>query len=170
MMKLASGEWFWLIVFAVAALLQLLGKRQSARKSDEAPAVRKTKQRLQSRPPPFGQAAPPKIPAGSQGIADQIRRLLDEIQRAAQPPEPAPAAPPPIRETVSAPTPAAAVPPPIQETAGAPTPAPKPPPSPSPITELQPTPASAWAQALRNKQNLRHIIISAEIIGPPKGA
>jgi hypothetical protein len=36
-------------------------------------------------------------------------------------------------------------------------------PAPSP-----PSRASQWAEALRDRQNIRNIIISAEIIGPPK--
>ena len=43
------------------------------------------------------------------------------------------------------------------------------PPAPA-ATPAQPTRSAQWAAALRDKQNVRNIIISAEIIGPPRGA
>ena len=44
-------------------------------------------------------------------------------------------------------------------------------PVPKPVTAqpAQPSRSSQWAAALRDRQNMRNIIISAEIIGPPRG-
>ncbi len=152
-----GNEWIWLIVLGVVWLLQFLFKRWSAGEGDEAPPVPKPKPKRgpQRRREPVGQAKSPRdVSGGRQSAVNQIRELVDQLRQGAQPPAPAPAAPPPIRETVSGPPPAPKLPPP----------------SPSPIAEAQPTPASVWAEALRDKQNLRRIIIAAEIIGPPKGA
>jgi hypothetical protein len=151
-MRSGNFDWIWLVVVAVAWLLQFLAKRRSAGKGDKPPAAPKPspKRSPQARREPVVQAKPF---GGRQAAADRVRGSRDQTRRGAQPPAPAPPAPAPIRETVSAATPA-----------------PEPPPSPSPIAQPQPTPASFWAGALRDKQNLRHIFISAEIIGPPKGA
>lgn len=164
-MRLGNSEWILLIVLAVAWLFRLLTKHRSAGEGDEPPPVPKPKRRPQPRREPVGQEQPF---GGRQAVAHQIRELVDQIRRGAQPPAPAPGAPAPIRETVSAPRPALAAPPLIRESAGAPPPK-LPLPSPSPIAEPQPTSASVWAEALRDKQTLRRIIIAAEIIGPPKG-
>ncbi len=169
-----GNEWIWLIVLAVVWLLQFLFKRWSAGEGDEPPPVPKPKPKRspQTRREPVSQAKSPRdVSGGRQSAVNQIRELVDQFRRGAQPPAPAPGAPAPIRETAGAPRPAPAVPPPIRETVSGPPPAPKPPPpSPTPIAKPQPTPASVWAEALRDKQSLRRIIIAAEIIGPPKGA
>ena len=53
-------------------------------------------------------------------------------------------------------------------------PVPPPPPAPpepvaTPATvPAKPSRKNPWAEALRDRQNIRNIIISAEIIGPPK--
>jgi len=169
-MRLPNIEWLWLIVFVVAWLWPVIRKVRSAGERDKPPPVPKAKpkRRPQTRREPVGQD---QRFGRRKAVADQIRVLVDQIRRGAQPPARAPGAPAPIRETASAPQPAPAVSPPIRETVSGPPPAPKPPPpSPSPIAEPQPTPASIWAEALRDRQNLRRIIIAAEIIGPPKGA
>lgn len=162
-MRSGNFDWIWVVVFAVAWLLPLLAKRRSAGEGDRPPAV--PKPRPKRGPQARQEAKPPTdVFGGRQSAADRLRVLLDQIRRAAQPPAPAPGAPPPIPETVSA------SPQPIRESASAPRPAPKlPVPSPSTITEPEPTPASFWAAALRDKQSLRRLVIAAEIIGPPKG-
>jgi hypothetical protein len=154
----------------VAWLWPVIRKVLSAGERDKPPPAPKAKpkRRPQTRREPVSQD---QRFGGRKAVADQIRVLVDQIRRGAQPPAPGPGAPAPIREAVSAPEPAPAVPPPIRETVSGPPPARRPPaPSPSPNAEPEPTPASIWAEALRDKQNLRHIIIAAEIIGPPKGA
>jgi hypothetical protein len=80
---------------------------------------------------------------------EQPKDLREFVDRFTQPPKPV--APPPVPK---------AVPPPK------PTP-PPPPVKPAPAPARQ---ASRWVEALRDQQNLRNIIISAEIIGPPRGA
>jgi hypothetical protein len=89
---------------------------------------------------------------------EQIRRFVEQLS--GQPrstPQPPVAAPPPVQK---APTPA---PEPIVATAAETKPA---------MAEAEAPPTSSraaqWAEALRDKQNIRNIIISAEIIGPPK--
>jgi hypothetical protein len=169
-MRLPNIEWLWLIVFVVAWLWPVIRKVRSAGERDKPPPAPKAKpkRRPQTRREPVGQD---QRFGGRKAVADQIRVLVDQIRRGAPPPAPAPGAPPPIRETASAPQPAPAVRPPIRETVSGPPPALKPPPpSPTAVAEPQTTPASVWAEALRDRQNLRRIIIAAEIIGPPKGA
>ena len=46
----------------------------------------------------------------------------------------------------------------------------KPVPKPVATPPVQPSRSSHWAAALRDRQNIRNIILSAEIIGPPRGA
>ena len=169
-MRLHNFEWLWLIVFVVAWLWPMIRKVLSAGEREKPPPVpqAKPKRRPQARREPVDQAKPF---GGRREVADQIRELVDQMRRGAQPPMPASHAPAPIRETVSAPRPALGAPPPIRELVSAPPPAPKPlPPLPSPIAEPQTTPASVWAEALRDKRVLREIVVAAEIIGPPKGA
>jgi hypothetical protein len=166
-MKQGSYEWIWFIVVAAVWLLQLLRQHRSAGKRDKPRPVptAKPKRRPETRREPVGED---QRFGGRKAVASQIRELVDQIRRSAQPPVPAPDAPAPIRETVSAPRPVRAAPPPIVDSVRAP-PSKLPPPSSSPIAEPQPTPTAVWAEALRDKQNLRRIIIAAEIIGPPKG-
>jgi hypothetical protein len=171
-MRLPNIEWLWLIVFVVAWLWPVIRKVRSAGERDKPPPAPKAKpkRRPQTRREPVSQD---QRFGGRKAVVDQIRVLVDQIRRGAQPPAPGPGAPAPIREAASAPepAPAPAVPPPIRETvSGAPPASKLPPPSPSRIPEPEPTPASIWAEALRDRQNLRRIIIAAEIIGPPKGA
>jgi hypothetical protein len=90
---------------------------------------------------------------------EQIRRFVEQLsgqpQTTPQPPVAAPLpvqkAPPPSTEPVVA---TAAESKPVMAEAPAPS----------------PSRASQWAEALRDKQNIRNIIISAEIIGPPKAS
>ena len=79
---------------------------------------------------------------------------MEQLQRKLQPQPVARAAPPPT--------------PPPAPKPEAPPPAPKA--EPPLAAAVSPSRASAWTEALRDKQNIRNIIISAEIIGPPKGA
>jgi len=169
-MKQGNYEWIWFIVVAAVWLLQLLRQHRSAGKRDKARPVptAKPKGKPQTRRVPVGED---QRLGGRKAVADQIRELVDQIRRSAQPPMPASGAPAPIRETVGAPRPVRTAPPPIGESPSSPAPASKlPHPSPSPIDAPRPTQASVWAAALRDKQALRHIIVAAEIIGPPKGA
>jgi hypothetical protein len=91
--------------------------------------------------------------------ADQIRRFIEQLsgQSAPQPPVAPPpvpsAAPPPPPKTDAVPY----VPDTTQTIAEAPAPAP-----------AQSGRATQWAQALRDRQNIRNIVIAAEIIGPPR--
>ena len=158
-MRLSYFEWLWLIVLVVAWLWPMIRKLRFVSEREKPPPVLKAKAqpRPQTRREPVDQAKPF---GGRRELADQIRELVGQIRRGAPPSMPASRSPAPIREAVSAQRPALAAPPPIRELASAPPPAP----SPNPIAEPRPTPASVWADALRDKRVLR------EIIGPPKGA
>jgi hypothetical protein len=164
-MRLPNIEWLWLIVFVVAWLWPVIRKVRSAGERDKSPPVPKPKRRPQTRGSRWARISA----LADEAVADQIRVLVDQIRRAHSRRHVRQARRRRFRETASAPQPAPAVSPPIRETsaiqrrhqAAA---------SPSPIAEPQPTPASIWAEALRDRQNLRRIIIAAEIIGLPKGA
>jgi hypothetical protein len=108
------------------------------------------------RPTPRTAARPVGSPAPREGWRidpEQIRRFVEQLSGQPQATPQPPVAPPPIHE------------------------APAPAPMPEPVAtaaETKPTipvttsRASQWAEALRDRQNIRNIIISAEIIGPPK--
>jgi hypothetical protein len=97
----------------------------------------------------------------------------DEANEPAPPPRPRPrpARPPPIGRAVAGP-----VPPKVEPPKRVPTEVPATPPAPAPAPVPTATHSrrfdrsARWAAALRDKQNVRNIIISAEIIGRPKGA
>lgn len=86
------------------------------------------------------------------GIPKPWRDLVSQMQQQLQPPV---AALPAKARPVPAP---------------APVPATTPVPSPTPVAvaESKPSRGAIWREALRDKNNFRNIIISAEIIGPPK--
>ncbi len=190
-MKLANIDGLiWVIIVIVVAIVKGLTKLQKpadedTTDSDETPPVafpRTSRPQAQPRrqpqprpvvvPSPRTTATVPRTaapmgprsvtaPAGKAGRidADQIRRFVEQLS--GQPTPIPPVAPPPI------PT---ASPPPS-------------PPTPEPVTDApelkqtiadapaptQPSRATQWAQALRDRQNIRNIVISAEIIGPPRG-
>ncbi len=92
--------------------------------------------------------------------------------RPKRPPKPAPKQPPPIR--TAPPTWEAPPPLPVTPAASAPLEAPVPPPRPtppSPATTItrRPSRGALWAEVLRDKQNLRNLVLASEILGPPKG-
>jgi hypothetical protein len=95
--------------------------------------------------------------------ADQIRRFIEQMSGKTQPPPappPPPIQPPRTREVeppapLPQPEPVQDVPAATQTPVKAPVPA-------------QTSRASQWAEALRDRNNIRNIVIAAEIIGPPK--
>lgn len=135
--------------------------------------------RLQPRPaatpmarayrPPLQRGAPRGTPrtgttsmSGERKVsADDIRQFVEQLSGKAQPPPPPPppVARPPARKAEPPPPPkpepAPAAPVAAQTVAAAPAPA-------------QTSRALQWMEALRDRNNIRNIIISAEIIGPPK--
>lgn len=188
-MKLASNidGLIWAVIFVVVALVKGFTKLQKPAKDatdEDVPPValpRPSRPRPQPRPQPQPRPAvvaaprlPPALsrtaaPMGPRPIAtpageartidaDQIRRFIEQLsgQSAPQPP----AVPPPI--PVTPPPPPPSKPEPVPDT----------PDTGQTIAET-PLPAlsaraTQWAQALRDRQNVRNIIISAEIIGPPR--
>jgi len=174
----------WVIIFVVVALVKGFTKLQKPADEDttdldETPRVTLPgTPRRQPQPRPVvaqAQRAPPKLqrtaaPMGPRPVtgpksevrridADQIRRFIEQLSGL-------PASQPPV------------VPPPIPTAAP-----PPPPPEPEPVTDapdtkqtimntpapVQPSRAAQWAQALRDRQNVRNIIIASEIIGAPRG-
>jgi hypothetical protein len=171
----------WAIIFVVVAMVKGFTKLQKPASedtddADETPPVavpRPARPRPQPQPqppvisshrlpPPLSRTAAPMGPrpiAAAAGEArtidaDQIRRFIEQLsgQSVPQPPvipPQAPSAPPPQPEPVPE------TPDKEQSIAEPPAPA-------------QSTRAAQWAQALRDRQNVRNIVISAEIIGPPR--
>jgi hypothetical protein len=187
--KLANMDGLiWAIIFVVVALVKGFTKLQKPAADDSAdedetppvmaPGPARPQPRPQPRPRPVVLAAqrlPPPIsrtaaPMGPRPVAaaagkartidaDQIRRFIEQLSGqsmpqppAVPPPVPSPAPPPPPPQPESVPD----VPDTQQTIAKAP-------------ASTQSTRASQWAQALRDRQNVRNIVISAEIIGPPRG-
>jgi type IV secretory pathway VirB10-like protein len=141
----------WLIIAIIVIVGKLWNKFVSMQAEEEEPASSSPKpvrQRSRPRPRPAPPAAPPVVRKAS---PDDFRAFMERLTR---PPQPTPAATPPV---------ARAAPPP-------PPPKPAEPVAATPAPERSPSGASRWAEALRDRQNLRNIIIAAEIIGPPRGA
>ena len=149
-MRLASADFIvWLIIFAVVALAKAWSRLQQQIDEDSSapppkPPVAKRPLRPRLLPPQ------PRKPGGGTDLRD----FMEQLQRKLQPQPVARAAPPPT-------------PPPAPKPEAPPT-APKA--EPPLAAAVSPSRTSAWTEALRDKQNIRNIIISAEIIGPPKGA
>jgi hypothetical protein len=153
-MKLASGDsYIWLIiaiVFGVAKMWSKFATAQPAEDDEPAPQPVAPRPRPQARPSVPPVAKPPR-PTTWQASPEDLRKFMERLT---QPSAPKPAASPPI------------APPPV------PTPA-KPTPSAPVAAKTMPPPSrrsSPWVEALRDRQNLRNIIIANEIIGPPRGA
>ena len=190
-MKFADiGAVIWVIIFVMISLAKGWSKLQrsvddDASKAEDTPPVvhpkpqRPPPQRLQRRPaaapmpraygvPPQQRAAPrTTLRTGTTSMsgerkvsADDIRRFVEQLSGKAQPPPqpPPPVARPPARKAEPPPPPEpepASIPVVAQKVAAAPAPA-------------QTSRALQWMEALRDRNNIRNIIISAEIIGPPK--
>lgn len=188
--KLADIEpLIWLIIFVVVAIAKGWSKLQQSTADDSSdadepplvpprPRVSPPRPRLQPRPvapptarpaarpqqPVLPQATPSRAPAPMRGErnvdAEQIRRFVEDLGGKPQlpPPVPVPSAPVARAETPlppSTPEPTASATTIPQTIAGAPAP------------QLRSS-NSQWMEALRDRQNIRNIIIAAEIIGPPK--
>jgi hypothetical protein len=194
MVKFAdSSILIWLIIFVMVSLAKGWSKLQESKESqspesDDTPPPVPPKtpvRRPQLRPParpmprvpravppamrrPMQQPRPITVPTARNVSADDIRRVVDQMSR--KPPPLAPAPPPLSSPPVATaeifppppPTPPPAPSPSLQE-AAAPVPTPVSAPAPA-----QPSRASQWMEALRDRQNIRNIIIAYEIIGPPR--
>jgi hypothetical protein len=113
---------------------------------------------------PTSQPGPVPIPPARKVSADDIRRVVEKMGRKPQPaaPTPLPSHSVPVSPvTRTEPPPSPSLPPPLeapvqkQTIADAPLPA-------------QSSRASQWTEALRDRQNIRNIIVAYEIIGPPR--
>ena len=181
----------WVIIFVMISLAKGWSKLQrsvddDSSKADDTPPVvhpkpqRPPPLRLQRRPaaapmpraygvPPQQRTAPRTMHrtgttsmSGERRVStDDIRRFAEQLSGKAQPPPPPP--PPVVRPPARKaeppppprPEPATAAPVAVQTVAAAPAPA-------------QTSRALQWMEALRDRNNIRNIIISVEIIGPPK--
>jgi len=173
----------WAIIFVVVALVKGFTKLQKPADEDtpdldETPTVTRPRTLRQPQPRPVVVTAQRKAatlsrtaaPMGPRPVAaprgegrridaDQIRRFIEQLS--GQPTSQPPVIPPHV--------PSAAPPPP--------------PPKPEPVMDVpdtkqaipdtpvstQSSRATQWAQALHDRQNVRNIVIAAEIIGPPRG-
>ncbi|MGA2139211.1 MAG: hypothetical protein ABSH14_10155 [Verrucomicrobiia bacterium] len=180
----------WVIIFVMVSLAKGWSKLQrsvdddSSKAEDTPPVVHPKPQRpppprLQRRPAApipraYGvlsqQRAVPRTTlrtgttsmSGERKVsADDMRQFVEQLSGKAQPPPPPlpPVARPPARKAEPppppTPEPVATAPVAAQTVAAAPAPA-------------QTSRALQWMEALRDRNNIRNIIISAEIIGPPK--
>lgn len=187
MLKLANSDGvIWAIIVVVVAIIKGLTKLQKPADEDSSdsdgtppvaapmvprpqpkpqqpqlrPAVTIRRAQRPVRRPASPIAAPRPIASPMRKAprvdADQIRRFVDQLSGR------------PIPLAVAALATHKAEPPP---------PIPKPQPEASEAKQTiaeQPTPpqsspASQWTQALRDRQNIRNIVISVEILGPPRG-
>jgi len=190
-MKLADiGPLIWMIIFVVVALAKGWSKLQrpvddDSSKTEETPAVARPKPpqrpqpRLQLRPavpvpraysvPPQQRTLPripvragaPSMPGGRKVSSDEIRRFVEQLSGKAQapPPPPPPVARAPMRKAEPPPAP-----PPEPETSE---PLDKQAVAMAPVSQ-SPSRSSQWMEALRDRNNIRNIVIAAEIIGPPR--
>ena len=173
----------WLIIFVMVAVAKGWSKLQQpadddSSESGEAPPVVRPRPRTQPRPAvapiPRATGPPPRtvprttarpVPPPTRGEwkvdANQIRRFIEQMGGKAQPPPQPQPVPPPVTREAEPPAPSPQ-PEPAQD---APAATESPAKAPAPV---QASRASMWAEALRDRSNIRNIIISAEIIGPPK--
>ena len=188
MLKLANSDGLiWAIIVVVVAIVKGLTKLQKpadedSADSDDVPTVAaptvprpqpKPQQQPQPRPAatirraqrpvrrlPSPIAAPRPIASPMRKAprvdADQIRRFVDQLSGRPIPPR---IAPPATRKAEPPPQPSK----PQPEASEAKQPIADPP------TPRQSTRASQWSQALRDRQNIRNIVISVEILGVPRG-
>jgi hypothetical protein len=171
-MQHASGAEFlvWLIVAILIAISKGLGKLQE--RAGKTPPVK---------PPPV-QRPPEAIrrPVSERAVPPLVRPLTPEyLREIVRDHQPSPAAPRPrtappravaAKQTQRAGRPRSLTEP-LQPKPVTPSTAATPVPPARPATaaaQAVPARLSPWAEALREKTNLRNIIISAEIIGPPK--
>ncbi len=186
MVKFADiGGLIWVIIFVMVSLAKGWSKLQQSKESNSPdsddvpppvppkppvsqprprPATVPTPRVPRAAPPvmrrPMTQSAPATTPAARKVSADDIRRVVEKMSRKPQPaspPRPG-SAPPMARAELSSPPP---LPPPLEAPAAKQTIAVAPAPVPS-------SRASQWTEALRDRQNIRNIIVAYEIIGPPR--
>jgi hypothetical protein len=138
----------WLVIIGFVALAKVWNsfQRDTDNDPDDAPPTAPKPPLVRSRPSTGPvQPAPRRVPA---------REIENLIKQRVQKRQASPASPPPRVERAPSPAPASVAPP----AASAPT----------PVAVVSASPVSPWVETLRDKQNLRNVIISAEIIGPPK--
>ena len=138
--------WIWVIIMLVVAVSKGLGKLQEMAQEEptEKPATPRPTRSVRRRPPVQQPPQPPPPLREWQAAPETVRNFVQEVTRIAQPVPPA-----------STPAPA-------------PAPAPRPPPVARPA-QARATRAAQWREALRDRNNVRNIIIGAEVLGPPKG-
>lgn len=153
---------FWIAVVVVVGISKVLGKLKENAAEEEEPPPPQPRPMRRLRPaaqPKASPVAPPPVlhekrPKGWQTTADELREFLERIQPPQATAAPKPPPPPPSPPAAAPPAPAA------KPASARPQPAPA---RPAPVNR-----AAQWAAALRDRQNIRNIIVAAEIIGPPK--
>jgi len=163
MMLATIDFWIWVIIFVAVAISKLWSQLQPPANEEEPtesappepppklPAARQIKRGPPAAPPPPIQEQWGEAPKTLRDFLEQVRQ---QTEPRVTPPKPSPA-PVPVAKPV--------------KPAPAPVPAEALKPTPAALVERKPTRATRWAEALRDRANLRNIIIGAEVIGPPKG-
>jgi hypothetical protein len=165
-------DWIWIIIVIVAAIAQGLGKLKKEDDSpdvEEPPVVITRKKRppvsqTTRRPvrsqmtPPLGEKRnlPPPAPPVTETWQVDSENLRDFIEQATRPKS--------RREPVMLPPRAVPPPPPMPE----PEVSAKPVRREAPAAKAAPARSAQWTAALRDRSNLRNIIIASEIIGQPR--
>jgi hypothetical protein len=151
-------NWIWVIVFIAAGLFKLLGKLKAETEDEPAPppSIPKPKPRQPYRPPPHAAPRPAAHTPVPERWKVDAKRLEDFVDRVSRQPKARASRVPPM---AAKPAPAPAAPP-----------SPKPAPTVVPAPVEKPSRAALWGAAMRDKTNLRNVIIATEILGPPRGA
>jgi hypothetical protein len=169
-MKLASGEVIvWLIVAIVVAVTNGLKKlaNPTASNQESVEPVRPPDRPPAVRPPaddrPVLQNPPPIVRPTNTEMRPEPRDLREFMERLSRPAPAAPAPPVVKKRPPAAPPKPAPVAQQVAMATEAPLKAAGPAPSPANLN-------SQWTDALRDRKNLRNVVIAMEILGPPRGA
>jgi hypothetical protein len=164
----------WLIIGAIFMMAKAWSKFVTSTDEDagDEPSPPPPPQPRPERSFPSPRPAPPvapKPPSSREVAPEELRRFMEQLTKPAQPAPRSPPAAPVIHRAK------------LQRAKKVPAPPPPTPATPVAAPSLTPTAAATvtakpqsqrsaqWITALRDRQNLRNIILSAEIIGRPKG-
>jgi hypothetical protein len=164
----------WLIIGVIFMLSKAWGKFVTPSDDDTTDEPVAPPRPRPARPLPAQRPAPPPVapkpPPAWEAAPEELRRFMEQLTKPVRPTPTPPVAAPPVAHR--------AKPPAAKKAPAVVPPAPAPPTSPPALTPTAAATVTAkprskrsaqWITALRDRQNLRNIIISAEIIGRPKG-
>jgi hypothetical protein len=150
-------NWLWVILIIAGVIWQALSKLRTEEQDEpESPPLipkprpPRPQRPQQSRPSTTPRpTVAPRVPETWKVDAKQIGDFVEKASRVRQPPPPATAKPAPVASAAQAP---------------------KPVPRAAPASVEKPSRAAQWAKAMRDRDNLRNVVIATEILGPPRGA